>query len=346
MDVLWPWMLALLILIPLLAGIYLWSLRRRRPAVRYSSLALVRTALPKQASWRRHVPFGLLLAGLGSLVIALGRPVSVVSMPANQTTIILALDVSGSMCQTDIQPSRLAAAKAATESFIQRQGAHTRIGVVAFAGFAETVQVPVKDQRSLKAVVDSLVVGRGTAIGSGILEAIDAIAKTDPRVAPSTRASSPEPAPTPVPDGAYVPAIIVVLTDGVTTQGHPPLDAAQQAKDRGIRVYTIGFGTASENSGFARDCRGMFRGGGFPGGGGFRFRRGIDEDTLRQIADETGGEYYPAESGSDLQEVFDNLPTYLIVETEVHEISAAFVAIGGVLAALAVALSLLWHPLP
>jgi Ca-activated chloride channel family protein len=327
--------------------------RRRRFAVRYSSLALVREALPQQSRLRRHLPFALFLLALASLVIALGRPVAIVSVPAGQTTIILAIDVSRSMCATDIQPNRLAAAKAAALSFIERQGSATQIGIVAFAGFAELIRPPTSDQEVLQDVVESLSTGRRTAIGSGILESLDAIAEIDKSVAPSVIGPSSGVEPTPVPRGAYAPAIIVLLTDGVSNSGPFPLDAAQQAVVRGVRVYTIGFGTATESSPFGGpQCpRGDSFGGGqqFGGGGGFGgggFRRGIDEETLKQIADMTGGEYYSAESAGELQSVFQNLPTYLITRHETTEISVVFTGVGAFLAAIAIVLSLIWHPLP
>ena len=177
----------------------------------------------------------------------------------------------------------------------------------------------------------------------------------DKNVAPSVTDTSPGVAPTPVPKGAYAPDIIVLLTDGVSNAGPTPLEAAQQALDRGVRVYTIGFGTAKGSEipfcapqlqGGGTIDRGGFGGGGFGGGGGGGFRRGIDEDTLRQVAELTGGDYYSAESASELQDVFQNLPTYLITKHETIEISVAFTAIGALLAAIAVTLSLRWHPLP
>jgi Ca-activated chloride channel family protein len=351
MDLLWPGFLLLLGLIPLLLGAYIWMLRRRRRfAVRYSSLSLVREALAQQSRLRRHLPFALFLIGLTSLILALTRPVAIVSVPTNQTAIVLAIDVSRSMLQTDIQPNRIEAAQAAALSFIQSQKAGTQIGIVAFAGFAEMVQSPTTDQEALEAAVQSLYTGRGTAIGSGILKAIDVIAEIDKNVAPSVTNESLGIAPTPVPKGAYAPDIIVVLTDGVATTGPRPLDAAQQAVDRGVRVYTIGFGTenGSESFGGPPPGNGNQFGGqpsGDPGFGG-RFRRGIDEDTLKQVADMTGGNYYTAESASELQQVFENLPTYIITKHEVTEISVAFTALGALLAAIAIGLSLRWHPLP
>jgi Ca-activated chloride channel family protein len=352
MDLLWPEFLLLLGLIPLLLAVYIWMMRRRRRfTVRYSSLALVRDALPRYSHFRRHLPFALFLLAIASLVVALGRPVSVVSVPTGQVTIILTIDVSRSMCSTDIKPNRLQAAEAAALSFIQRQKSTTQIGIVAFSSFAELIQPPTSDQEVLQSAVESLATGRRTAIGNGILESIDAIAEIDKNVAPSTSDNSPGVEPTPVPKGAYAPDIIVLLTDGASNVGPLPEDAAQQAADRGIRVYTIGFGTA--NGGEFSFCGPQFRGnepfsGGFGGGGGGfgGFRRGIDEETLKRVSAITGGKYYSASSAGELHDVFQNLPTYLILKHETREISVVFTAIGAFLAAIAIGLSLLWHPLP
>ncbi len=350
MNLLWPWFLLLLGLIPTIIAVYIWIQRRRRRfAVRYSSLALVREALPQPSSWRRHLPFALFLLALASLILALGRPVAQVSVPAGRATVILALDISRSMCATDIPPNRLEAAKSAALSFIRRQEPSTQIGIVAFAGFAELIQPPTTDQEVLQDVVEGLNTARRTAIGSAILKSLDAIAEINPNVAPSATGTTPSP--TPAPEGVYAPDIIVLLTDGASNQGPWPLEAAQQAVDRGVRVYTIGFGTASGGMGSLPFCGSNYQGGvpldgGFGGGfGGGGFRRGIDEDTLQQIADMTGGEYYSAESADELQEVFQNLPTYLITRLETTEISIIFTAIGALLAALAVILGAIWHPL-
>ncbi|HEY0070078.1 MAG TPA: VWA domain-containing protein [Chloroflexia bacterium] len=343
MTLLWPGFLLLLGLVPLIIGVYIWMLRRRRVALRYSSLSLVRAALPRYSHLRRHLPFAIFLLALSSLIVALGRPVQIVSVPSGQATIILALDASGSMRQTDIAPSRLQAAQAAALSFIQQQKPTTQIGLVAFAGYSQLIQPPTSDQEALQIAVESLNTARGTAIGSGILESLNAIAEIDPNVAPVAPATSSGPQPTPVPKGAYVPHIIVLLTDGVATTGPFPLDAAQQAADRGVRVYTIGFGTEAGSPGFGPGG-GFGGGGGRSGGGGFR--RGIDEETLKQIADMTDGEYYAASSADELLKVFQELPTYLITKHEVTEISVLFAALGALLVAGAMALSLRWHPLP
>ena len=352
MALLWPGFLFVLGIIPLIIGIYIWIRRRRRRfAVRYSSLSLIREALP-QTSWlRRYLPLILFLFALAALIIALSRPVAIVTVPTGRANIILAMDVSRSMCSNDIPPNRLLAAEAAALSFVESQEATSQIGIVAFAGFAELIVRPTTDPEVLQDAIESLTTGRRTAIGSAILESLDAIAELDGSVAPVVRDPATEIEPTAVPKGAYAPAIVVLLTDGANNTGAEPLAAAQQAVDRGVRVYTIGFGT---EQGGVMDCGQSFLGndpffsggfgGGFGGGGGGRFRRGIDEATLQEIADMTGGTYYVAESADELQEVFKNLPTYLITRHETEEVSFAFVAVGALLAALAVMFSLLWHP--
>ena len=358
MDFLWSGLLGLLVLLPILIAIYIWRLRRGRPSgVRYSSLALIRDAEPGSARLRRHLPVVLFIAALGAIIVAMARPVVILAVPTNQTTIILTIDVSGSMCSSDIPPSRLQAAEAAAAAFIKSQSASTRIGIVAFSGFAEVVAAPTNDQAALLDALQSLATGRRTAIGDGILASIDAISEIDPSVAKSVTDSSTGTAPAPVIKGAYAPDIIVLLTDGASNAGTPPLDAAQQAADRGVRVYTIGFGTANGGA-LSATCAPQFQGrepgaggggggfgGGGPGGGG-NFPRGIDEATLKQIADMTGGTYHPASTASELGTVFQNLPTNLILKHEVTEVSFGFVGLGGLLAGLAILLGKAWRPLP
>jgi Ca-activated chloride channel family protein len=353
-DLLSPAFLALLGLMPILVGIRIWYLRRRRTGLRYSSLSLVHEASPRSSRIRRHLPFALFVLAIGSLAIAMARPVNIVSLPAGQTTVIFAMDVSRSMCATDIPPNRLLAAEAAASSFVERQGSTTQIGIVAFAGFAEIVQSPTNDQEVLLDVIASLTTGRRTAVGSAILTSLDAIAEIDQSVAPSLGEDAPpDSAPLPVPAGAYAPAIVVLLTDGASNAGPEPVEAAAQAAARGVRVYTIGFGTADPGAGSSQ-CGQQFIGrepaagglGGSGGGGGQGFRRAIDEETLKAVADVTGGTYYPAESADELNTVFQNLPTNLIMRHEVMEISVAFAAIGALLVALAVLLGQAWRPLP
>ena len=324
MNWLWPGALLLLALLPVIVAAYIWAQRRRRRfTVRYSSLALVRAALPQYSRLRRHLPFALFLVALASLMVALARPVATVSVPAGRTTIILAIDVSRSMRATDIPPSRIEAAAAAARSFIRSQQSNTEIGIVAFAGFAELIQPPTTDQEALERAIRSLTLGRGTAVGSGILESLDVIGN----ISPIPSAGNGSAAVAGALGGSFAPAIIVLLTDGVSTTGPLPQDAAQQAVDRGIRIYTIGFGTED---------------GGIQFGGG-NFRRGIDEETLQQVAEMTNGAYYVAESAGELQQVFSELPASFTTRTETTEISVLFTALGAILAALAIGLALLWN---
>ena len=348
MSFLWARSLLLLGLIPLFILFYIWLLRRRRRyTVRYSSLSLLREAAAHQSRWRRHLPFALFLLAMTSLVFALGRPVATVSVPSNKATIIMAIDVSRSMCSNDIKPNRLEAAKDAAQNFVRTQLANRQVGIVAFAGFAELIQPPTNNVQQLDSAIESLVTARRTAIGSAILRSIDAIAEIDNRVSPSDLGTSSSNQPQ-APAAEPVPHIIVLLTDGASNAGPPPLSAAAQAVERGIRVYTIGFGTNRNNS--VMDCGDQFQENDFFGGGGFGpgvggFRREIDEDTLKQIAELTGGSYYAASSANELENVFQNLPTYLVSTRETIEITAFFTAIAAFIAIFAMLLSLRWHPL-
>ncbi len=362
MNFLWPWFLLLLLLIPLLIAVYIWILRRKRKyAVRYSSLSLIREALPKRARWRQHLPFALFLFGLAGLTVAMARPVAEVEVPLSRTTIILALDISRSMCATDVSPNRLTVAQEAALAFIEDQAEGAQIGIVAFAGLAEIVVPPTNDKEVLQEAVRNLTTSFGTAIGSATLKSIDAIAEINPAVAPSglnLRSEETETEPLQV---DYQPDIIVLLTDGANSRGPYPVDAAQQAADRQVRVYTIGFGTRelsdmvctrqqlggdTFSGNFGRGFGSGF-GGGF-GGGGNDFRRFllIDEPTLQAVADSTGGEYFRAENADQLNEVFHDLPTQIILQKETLEISVAFLALGAIFAIAAVGLSLMWNRFP
>ncbi len=353
MSYLWLSSLYLLLLIPALVIAYIWLLRRRKKfVVRYSSLSLVREAAGKMSAWR-HIPFALFLLALTSLVFALARPTAEVVVPSNRATIILAMDVSLSMCSTDIPPNRMEAAKTAALSFVERRDNSTKIGIVAFAGFAELVQAPTNDKTVLTNAIQYLTMARRTAIGSAILRSIDAIAEMDETIPPVTPGNSQPIAPA----AEFSPHIIVLLTDGSSNAGPSPFTAANEALLRGIRVYTIGFGTPNNQS--PMDCgfsflegaepggNDLFGQGGLPffGGGGGGFRRELDEAALISIADITGGEYYAATSAGELQNVFQNLPTYLVITTENIEISAFFNAFALLMIVLAVFFSLRWHPL-
>jgi len=333
MRFLWPSAFVGLALVPLLILLFVWRQRRqRRFAVRYSSLSLVRAALPAQSRLRRYLPMALFFLALASLVVSLARPVTVTRVPAGRATVMLVLDVSSSMRQNDISPSRMVAAQQAALGFIDKQKDTNQVGIVAFAGIAQLVQAPTTDPEELENTILSLTTGRGTAIGEGIVTALDAIAQFSQSVGTETP---------PTAEDEYQPDIIVLLTDGNYNAGIDPQEAAQQALDSGVRVYTIGYGTDTGTMGGNMMGRNsMGRNGGF--GGNF----GLDEASLRTIASTTGGEYYAASSAGELQEVFDSLPTVLITREETLEISVVAAAVAAILVTGAVLLSQRWHPLP
>lgn len=354
MDFLWPSLLVLLGLLPLTVAIYIWVLRRQsRFAVRYSSLSLVKESLTGASKLRRHLPFVFFLLALTSLVLAMGRPITPQSVLSGRTTIILALDVSTSMCMKDIPPNRLEAAKEAARWFVENPVLGTQIGIVAFAGFAELAQEPTTEPALLKNSINNLTTTTRTAIGSAILTSLDAIAEVDKSVAPSEEKNtlpsfSPEQLPEPrFSEEDYVPHIIVLLTDGASNTGPSPLSAAQQAVERGVRIYPIGFGTANNGimdcwSLYGNDPVGNSASGSQSGGS---FGSGADEETLKQIAKMTGGEFYSATSATELQTVFQSLHSLVAMTNTTIEISVIFAVAGVIIAMIAFILSMLWHPL-
>ncbi len=340
-----PWLLPLLILVPLLVGAYVWMLRRRRRyAVRYSSLALIREALPASARWRRHLPFAFFLLGITGLIIAAARPAAEVEVPLSRSTIVLAMDVSRSMCATDVAPNRLTVAQDAALAFIAERDAGTQIGLVAFADFAEIIVPPTTDKEQLRQAIVSFTTAFGTAIGSATLKSVDAIADVNPNVPRSGLNLQLDEQGGPLPPDVYEPEIIVLLTDGANSRGPRPIDAAQQAADRRIRIYTIGFGTTDPGS---LECTREQLGSDYidigPPGGAFRRFVVLDEATLRAMAEMTGGVYFAAENAGQLVQVFRDLPSVVTLQKERIEISALFSTLGGLLAMIGVGLSLWWN---
>ena len=337
MTFLWPEMLWLLIVLPLLVLLYVWLLRRRKKtAIRFANLTLVKEAMGKSAAWRRHLPPALLLVALGALLFATSRPMAIISLPSQQETIILAIDVSGSMRATDVLPDRFTAAKDAAKAFLTDLPRTVRIGVVQFAGTAAVVQPPTLSRDDVSAAIDRFQLQRGTATGSGIVLSLATIfpeAGIDLSQITGQRNMPPGPndkAPadfTPVQPGSYGSAAIIMLTDGQRTTGPDPMEAAKMAADRGVRVYTVGVGTKDgETIGFE----------------GWSMRVRLDEDTLKNIANLTRAEYYYAGTAADLKKVYQALSTRLVVEKKETEVSALFAALGALLVMLAAGLSVWW----
>ena len=354
MGLFWPASLLLLIALPLIVVAYVLVIRRRRRyAVSYSSLSLMAAAMPRGMRWRRHVPFALALLAIALLIVALARPYADVSVASSRSTVVLALDVSLSMCADDIDPNRLAVAQEAAARFIDSQEPGTRVGIVAFAGLAQLIVPPTNDREVLNEAVANLTTARRTAVGSAIVRSLDALSEVNPDIAPVSvyiTARGEQPAPGSEP--ALQPDVVVLLTDGASNRGVRPLTAAEAARDRGVRVYTIGFGTTDPAT--FRCSREQLGGEQLPffsGGGGIisgrmmNFLR-LDEETLSEVAEITGAEYYLAGSADELFEVFAGVPVQLEQQEVRKEVSAVLTAISGLLALAALALGLRWSPLP
>src|SRR5438046_4543477 len=286
----WPEFLWLLAALPALALLYIYLLRRKKKfAVRYSNLALLKEAM-SGASWRRHVPPLLLGAALAALIVAIARPSAVMTLPAQHETVIMAMDVSGSMRASDVEPNRLVAAQNAAKAFIADQPDSVRIGIVAFAGTATVAQAPTKNKEDLYAAIDRFQLQRATAIGSAIIVSL-ATLFPDGGYDVSTFSYGAEtkrkpPANfKPVPPGSYGSAVIILLTDGQRTTGPDSVMAARLAAERGVRIFTVGVGTPDGTiDGFA--------------GSSLHVR--LVEDTVRALADLTRCESVYAGSAADL----------------------------------------------
>lgn len=338
MSLVWPAMLWGLLLLPALVASYLLLQRRRkRNHLRYSSLALIRGSVGPGQRLRRHVPPMLLLLALAATVFALARPSAVVTLPSDQRTLILALDVSLSMSATDIEPNRLAAAQAAARGFVEDLPSDLQVGIVSFAGTASLVQAPTTDRRAAISAIDRLLLDRHTAIGSAILVSLatlfpdhgvdlDTMLLGDGQGASSVGGRFGDVTLIAVP-GSYPSAAIILLTDGRSTTGPHPIEASRVAADRGVRVYTVGFGT-TEGATVTTEGWSMY----------MRF----DEGSLKAVADITGAEYFHAGTAADLRRVYDDLSARFVLERQETELTALFAAAAAALAVLAGLLSLVW----
>ncbi|HYC46613.1 MAG TPA: VWA domain-containing protein [Burkholderiales bacterium] len=340
-----PELLWLLLAVPVAAAFYVALLRRRkRGALRYADLGLVRHAMSGGQRLRRHVPPLLFLVAFAAMLLAAARPAAVVTLPSEQRTIVLAIDVSLSMRASDVEPNRLVAAQEAAKSFIAQQPPDVRVGVVSFAGTALLVQSPTKNKDDLIAAIDGLELQRHTAIGSGLIVALATIfpeagidlesmifgmgARDGRRGVAIDQPKKPQaPEFVPVPPGSYASAAIVLLSDGRRTTGPDPLDAAKMAAERGVRVFTVGLGNAQ---------------GGMASFEGWSVYMRFDEETLRAIADVTRGEYFSASSAAELKKVYEALSSKFTMEKKETEVTALVSAAAALLALVAGALSLFW----
>ena len=330
MSFIWPAMLLFLLAVPLCVLLYLrLQQRRQRILAQYGSFGMAQGGAGNRPCARRHLPPALFLAGLTILLLALARPQAEVSLPRVEGTVILAFDVSGSMAANDMQPTRMEAAKAVARDFVQRQPSTVQIGVVAFSDGGLAVQAPTNDQQAILAAINRITPQRGTSLGQGILAALNAVnadTEQEPRRY-SNLPATPTPSPTPVPAGTNTSTTIVMLTDGENTAPPNPLAAAQAAADRGVRIYTVGIGSAAGTTLRVN---------------GFTVHTQLDEATLQQIAQITKGAYYNAENEQDLRTIYDNLDLQLVIKPEETEITALLAGVGMLVLMIGSTCSLLW----
>jgi Ca-activated chloride channel family protein len=319
MNFLWREALLLLLAAPLLAAaLYLRPKPRRIPGLE----------LPVANRRQRHVPPALYIAALVVAALAAARPTALITLPSQQRTIIMAIDVSLSMRASDVLPNRLAAAQAAAREFIKEQPGDVRLGIVSFAGTAVVVQQPTHDKDDLIAAIDRLQLDRHTAIGSGIIVSLAALFPNEGIEVESFNKRQPPPRELkPVPPGSNPNAAIILLTDGRRTIGPEPVQAARMAADRGVRIYTVGFGSAQGGSVQVE---------------GYSIYMMFDEATLKAIAELTNAEYFQATSGAELKKIYDTLTAKFVLQREQTEITAFFAAAAAALLIAAAGLSLAW----
>jgi Ca-activated chloride channel family protein len=334
---LWPETLWLMLVLPMLLAAYLWVLRRKKKlALRYASLALVRDAMGAGQRIKRHIPPLLFFFALAAMIVAIARPQATITLPTQHETVILAMDISGSMRATDVEPNRLVAAQNAAKQFVAEQPENVRIGVVAFAGTATVAQAPTRNREDVIAAIDRFQLQRATAIGSAIIVSLATIfpdagidvgaltygydgQKKSEKPGAATHK--------PVPPGSYASAVIILLTDGQRTTGPDTIQAAKMAAERGVRIYTVGVGTPD---------------GKIIGFEGWSMRVRLDEETLKAVADLTRGEYFYAGNAVDLKKVYQALNAKLVLERKKTEVTALFAALAALFAVVSAALSLAW----
>ena len=329
MSFIWPELLVLLLVVPALAYLYVWMQKRRqRYALQYASVSLVAQAVGKGPGMRRHIPAALYLLALTAMVIALARPQATIPVPTNTGTVILAIDVSGSMFAEDVKPNRMEATKDAVREFVQKQPGGIKIGIVSFSDFGALVAPPTTERKPVLEAINRLRPQRGTNIGGGLQAALDAIYEGVDAPLPSQTAPGRTPTPVPGAETTKAPsASIVLISDGQSNTGPQPEVVAQEAAAAGVKVYTIGIGTPQ---GTVLEIQGRNV-----------FTR-LDEDALRAVADSTEARYFNAQDKDELRQIYDELSRERQFEDEETEITFAVTAAAMILSVIAGALGLLW----
>ena len=312
-----PFILWGLLLVPVVLVAY-WLVQRRRNkyAARFTNLDLLANVVDASPGRRRHIPALLALASLAALIVAMARPQAVVAVPRDDATVLLTMDTSASMTATDVAPTRLEAAKSASTSFLDKLPDRFRVGLVSFSSIVSVLQEPTDDRDAVRSGLDSLEGDVGTALGDAIVESV---------------ALAPDPEEAEKLSGGKPLFAILLLSDGANSVGREPLDVVDQAKEAGVPIYTIAFGTPDGTVEITNDF-----------GVTQTYRVPPDPDTLRQIAEQTGGKFFEAPTEADLDAVYQEIGSQVSYEDEERELTAAFAGAGAVFLLLGAGLSALW----
>ena len=304
-----PWWLLLLLPVAALVAAYVVQHRRRsRYAVRFATQPMLSRLIPRSPGWRRHAPASAQLLALGLLAVAAARPEMDVEVPRERATVMVVLDTSLSMNATDVQPTRIDAAAKAAASFVEGLPEQYDVGVVGFARTAVVMAPLSTDREQAAGALSATSLGAGTAIGEGVFVSLRHIESFVERT------------------GSEAPARIVLLSDGQNTTGRSPEEAAEAARDAGVPVSTIAYGSPD---------------GGIDAGG-MRILTPVDDTALDEIAETTRGSSYSAEDGDELEQVYDEIQSTIGWRTEQRDVTAYAVALGVLAALVAAALSLRW----
>jgi len=323
-----PELLVGLLLVPLAVAAYLLVQRRRaRYAVAFTNVDLLANLVPRTPSWRRHLPSALYLVAIGALVLALARPSMTLAVPREEATIILTMDVSGSMKATDVAPSRLAAAQKAASDFVDQLPDSFQVGLVVFSTTPRVAVSPTTDRVALHKALDSLVAEGGTALGDAISTSLDAAGAAtaaaptpdpSPSADPSARPSA-EPSPSTTPSSDEPPLVAtVLLSDGANSTGRlEPLDAAGRAAALGVPIYTIALGT-QDGVVQVPNRQGQLQ----------TLEVPPDTEALAAIAETTGARFFDAPTAEDLAQIYENLGSRVGFTEEQREVTQLFAAAG------------------
>jgi Ca-activated chloride channel homolog len=316
----WPLALAALALVPLALVAYLLFQRRRmKYAVRFTNLALLENVVERSPHWRRHLPPALFLVALGALLVGVARPQVVVNTPQEQATVVLAMDVSTSMEATDVEPTRMDAAREAATTFVDELPDELRVGLVTFSTEAQVIVAPTSEHDQVRDALGFLEANGGTAIGDAIAAA------TELKQGDATLAANRE-------GGDGPPLVVLLLSDGEPSpETLDPIQAAEDANAAGVRVFTVALGTDEGTVTLTDDF-----------GNEDVVPVPPDRETLTQIAEITGGEFFAAPSEATLESVYEQLGSELGTIKEERDVTFAFAAGGAVLLLVAGGLSLLW----